>query len=110
MDGLGIMSFINSKLPKQINETLKRNNLDLKDINYFIFHQASKLALDNLIKLLDIPQEKVIYDIAQGNTVSASIPIAFKKTQIKNMLKKNNLILFCGFGVGLSWSTAIYRY
>ena len=110
MDGMGIMSFINSKLPKQINETLKRNNLDLKDINYFIFHQASKLALDNLIKLLDIPQEKVIYDIAQGNTVSASIPIAFKKTQIKNMLKKNNLILFCGFGVGLSWSTAIYRY
>ena len=110
MDGMGIMSFINSKLPNQINETLERNNLKLEDINYFIFHQASKLALDNLLKLLNIPKEKVIYDIADGNTVSASIPIAFKKTQIKNILKKNNLILFCGFGVGLSWSTAIYRY
>ena len=45
-----------------------------------------------------------------GMTVSASIPIALKKTQKKNIIKKNNLILFCGFGVGLSWSTAIYKY
>lgn len=110
MDGMGIMSFINSKLPTQINEILKKNKLKINDINYFIFHQASKLALDNLLKLLDIPKEKVIYDLAEGNTVSASIPIAFKKTQMKNILKNNNLILFCGFGVGLSWSTAIYRY
>ena len=110
MDGMGIMSFINSKLPTQINSILNKNKIKLKDIDYFFFHQASKLAIDNLVKLLDIPKNKVIYDLDHGNTVSASIPIALKKTQKKNILKKNNLILFCGFGVGLSWSTAIYRY
>ena len=110
MDGMGIMSFINSKLPKQINSILKKNKLNLSDIDYFFFHQASKLALDNLVKLLNIPKNKVIYDLEHGNTVSASIPIALKKTQKKNIIKKNNLILFCGFGVGLSWSTALYKY
>ena len=110
MDGMGIMSFINSKLPKQIEQIKKKNALNLNDINYFVFHQASKLALDNLIKLLNIPRNKVIFDLEHGNTVSASIPIALKKTQKKNILKKNNLILFCGFGVGLSWSTALYKY
>ena len=57
--------------------------------------------------MLDIPKNKVIYDLDHGNTVSASIPIALKKLK-KNILKKNNFV--CGFGVGLSWSTAIYRY
>jgi len=110
MDGMGIMSFINSKLPNQIKNILKKNNLKLKDVDHFIFHQASKLALDNLIKLLAIPKNKVIFDLEHGNTVSASIPIAFKKSQISNIIKKNDLILFCGFGVGLSWSTSLYKY
>lgn len=110
MDGMGIMSFINSRLPKQIEKILKTNKFSLEDIDYFIFHQASKLALDTIRKLLNIPIKKMIYDLDCGNSVSASIPIALKKTQNKNILKKNNLILFCGFGVGLSWSTAIYRY
>ena len=110
MDGMSIMSFINSKLPFQINSILKKNKLNIGEIDYFFFHQASKLAIDNLVKLLNIPKNKVIYDLEHGNTVSASIPIALKKTQKKNIIKKNNLILFCGFGVGLSWSTAIYKY
>lgn len=110
MDGMGIMSFINSKLPNQIRKTLKRNNYKLSDVKYFFFHQASKLALDNLVKILEIPKEKVIYDLDDGNTVSASIPIAIKKTQNKKILKKDDLILICGFGVGLSWATALYKY
>ena len=59
---------------------------------------------------MKIPKEKVIMDLEKGNTVSASIPIALKKNQIKKILKKNDLILFSGFGVGLSWSSALYRY
>ena len=110
MDGMGIMSFINSKLPSQIFSLLKKNDYNLNDIDYFFFHQASKLALDNLIKVMKIPKEKVIMDLEKGNTVSASIPIALKKNQIKKIIKKNDLILFSGFGVGLSWSSALYRY
>ena len=66
MDGMGIMSFINSKLPTQINSILNKNKIKLKDIDYFFFHQASKLAIDNLVKLLDIPKNKVIYDLDHG--------------------------------------------
>ena len=110
MDGMGIMSFINSKLPDQIHNLLKKNHYELNDVDYFFFHQASKLALDNLIKIMKIPKEKVIIDLENGNTVSASIPIALKNYQVKKRIKKNDLILFSGFGVGLSWSTALYKY
>jgi 3-oxoacyl-[acyl-carrier-protein] synthase III len=45
-----------------------------------------------------------------GNTVSSTIPIAYKNILKKGILKEDDLIIFCGFGVGLSWGTILYRY
>ncbi|MBC7748535.1 MAG: hypothetical protein H7Z76_08185 [Methylotenera sp.] len=40
-----------------------------------------------------------------GNTSSASIPIIMV-TELKNQLRKGqDKLLFCGFGVGLSWGS-----
>ena len=45
-----------------------------------------------------------------GNTISASIPIALKDASSKNKLKKNNLIIVAGYGVGLSWGSALIKW
>ena len=110
MDGMGIMSFVNSKVPKQINMLLKKNRLSKKKIDFFIFHQASKLAIDSLIRILEIEREKVIFDLEDGNTVSSSIPIALKKAQKMKKIKKGDKIILSGFGVGLSWASALIEY
>ena len=110
MKGMGIVSFVNSRLPDQINLILKKNNLKLSDINLFLFHQASKIALNSLSRILKIPDKKIFYDLENGNTVSASIPILISKVRKRGLIKKNDLAIISGFGVGLSWSTAIYRF
>ncbi len=111
MDGMGIFAFVNSKVPKQINSLLNDNNFSIKDIDLFIFHQASKLAIDSLTKILKIDKNKVFTNIDYvGNTVSASIPIALKDATSGGKIKKGNKILCSGFGVGLSWSTCIIQY
>ena len=108
MDGLGILSFVNSKVPEQINNLLKRNNFKEKDIKYFIFHQASLLVLKSLKKNLSLSSKKVPIKLDDGNFVSASIPAIFNKLLEKNLIKKNDKVIFSGFGVGLSWASAIY--
>ena len=110
MDGMGIMSFVNSKVPDQITNLLKKNKLLKRNIKFFIFHQASKIAIDSLVRILELDKKKVIYDLKDGNTVSASIPIALKKIIENKKLKRGDLILLSGFGVGLSWATALIRY
>ena len=110
MDGMGIMSFVNSKVPDQINNLLKKNKLVKRNIKFFIFHQASKIAIDSLVRILELDKKKVIYDLKDGNTVSASIPIALKKNIENKKLKRGDLILLSGFGVGLSWATVLLRY
>jgi 3-oxoacyl-[acyl-carrier-protein] synthase-3 len=87
------------------------NNLFVKDIKYFIFHQANKYILGEIQKKLQIDDKQMIIDMEDyGNTVSSTIPIAYKNLASKNNLKTGDLVIFSGFGVGLSWGTILYRY
>jgi 3-oxoacyl-[acyl-carrier-protein] synthase-3 len=111
MDGMGILTFVTSKVPAQIQEILKKNNLNINDIDLFIFHQASKLAVDTLSKILNLSPQKVHYNISEiGNVVSASIPISLCEALAQKKIKPGDKILISGFGVGLSWGTAIIQF
>ena len=108
MDGLGLLSFFNNIVPSTVKETLACNGLSIDDVDLFVFHQASQVALDSLRTILGIPMEKMVYDLAQtGNLVSASIPVALRRAFDDGRAKPGQLALLCGFGVGLSWGTAL---
>jgi len=111
MDGMGVLAFVNTKVPPQIRDVLSRNQMTLDDIDLFVFHQASNLALDSLTRLMGIDSAKVFRNLEKiGNTVSASIPIALKQALELGRIQQGNTVLLSGFGVGLSWATAIVKY
>jgi 3-oxoacyl-[acyl-carrier-protein] synthase-3 len=111
MDGREIFKFSMFVVPKSIDEILEKNNLKKEDIKYFVMHQANKYMLTELRKRLKLTDEQMIIDMQNyGNTVSSTIPIALKNLFDKGTLKKGDLILLTGFGVGLSWSNVLYRY
>ena len=100
MNGTSILNFTIKTLPKFINSFFLKNKIDKKDVDGFIFHQASKYILDFLQKKCDIPNEKMFNNIDKvGNTVSSSIPLILSE----HLQSKKKLILV-GFGVGLSAS------
>jgi 3-oxoacyl-[acyl-carrier-protein] synthase III len=111
MDGLGVWSFINSVVPKQIRRHLEKNKLTLDAVDLFIFHQASQMTLDSLIKALGIDQQKVYFKLRDvGNTVSASIPICLGDAIREGRVRRGQRILLCGFGVGFSYATTSFEY
>lgn len=111
MDGREIFKFSITIVPQSVNEILLRNNLSIKDIKYFVFHQANKYMLIEIQKKLNIEDSQMVIDMEDyGNTVSSTIPIAYKNLCSKNKLSQDDLIIFSGFGVGLSWGTILYRY
>lgn len=111
MNGFSVWQFISKNVSEQINKLLAKNNLIVNDIDLFVFHQASKLTLDSLVKILKIDENKVFVNLKDiGNTVSSSIPIALKDAEESGKLKRGDLILLSGFGVGLSWGSIIMKY
>jgi len=110
MDGMGVLSFVNSKVPGQIHRLLARNQLEVADIELFIFHQASKMALDSLSRALKIPASKVFRNMEEiGNTVSASIPMSLAEARASQRIPAGSKVVLCGFGVGLSWASALVQ-
>jgi 3-oxoacyl-[acyl-carrier-protein] synthase-3 len=110
MHGLGLVDFMKERVPPQVEDVLSRNKLGIGDVQLFIFHQASKIALELLGETLKIPAEKVFSNICHlGNTVSASIAIAIHDAMASGQIKPGDQVLLCGFGVGMSYGTALLR-
>ena len=107
MNGPKIVEFALNRVPKQINELLKLKKKKITDINFAIFHQANKFLVENLGRKIGLNKKKILFSIEKyGNTNSASIPLTIFNHSKKI---KNNYILISGFGVGLTWSSAIIR-
>ncbi len=110
MNGLHVLNFVNSKVTVQIKEILSKNSLTNSSVDMFLFHQASKLALDSLANYFKIPPDKTFSNLEKiGNTVSSSIPILIKDYFDQNQLKSGSNILISGFGVGFSWGSLLAK-
>ncbi len=108
MNGSEIFYFVGKEIPKVIEKTLEKNKLQKKDIDYYLFHQANEYMIDFLAKKMKLNKNQYYNDIEDiGNTVSSTIPIAYKRCLEKKLIKKGDKIVLCGFGVGYSWGCVI---
>ena len=111
MNGAKVLTFAMNVVPDNVNSLLKKIKKNKNKIDKFIFHQASKYILDNINRILAIKKEKTFENYSNvGYTISASIPIALKDASNKKKIKKNNLIILAGYGVGLSWGSTLIKW
>jgi len=108
MEGQAVFKFAVKKVPEVIKETLQKNQLDIKEIDWFVLHQANKRIIDSIAKRLQVPIEKIPTNVEEyGNTSSASIPLLLDELNRKGKLQKGQKIMLAGFGAGLSWGATI---
>lgn len=109
MNGREVFKFAISVVPDSCAKILDRRYLRVDQIKYCVFHQANAYMLGEIKKKMGLTDEQMVIDMDKyGNTVSSTIPIAFKNLLDGKKLAPGDNVLFCGFGVGLSWSTALY--
>jgi 3-oxoacyl-[acyl-carrier-protein] synthase-3 len=105
MNGPEVFNFTSSVIPGFVRDLLAQNDLNIENIDQYIFHQANAFMLNFMRKRLKISEDKFFIDLADGgNTVSNTIPIALKQYSFRLNPLKEQKILLVGFGVGLSWS------
>jgi len=106
LDGMNVFSFGITKAPESVKKLADKYEINLEDVNYFLFHQANKYLNEKIRKKLNIPIEKVPYSLKNfGNTSSATIPLTMVSEIAKDLTTKKLDLIACGFGVGLSWGT-----
>jgi 3-oxoacyl-[acyl-carrier-protein] synthase-3 len=107
MNGADVFNFVIREVPKDFNRLIEYSETDISSIDYFIFHQANSYINGFLAKKLRLPEDKVPSTIEKfGNTSSVSIPLTIV-SELKDQLRTHKRLLLSGFGVGLTWGTAI---
>lgn len=111
MDGEAIFSFSLREVPQLVEQILDKNRCTMEDIDLFIFHQASSIILKSLKRKLRIPDNRFFSNLAEvGNTVSASIPVAYTEAVKQGKITKGMKVLIAGFGIGYSWSGTVIQH
>jgi len=90
---------------------LKQADVAAEDIALFVPHQANIRIIDAMGQRLGIdPARYAICLDHTGNTSSASCGIALAEAADAGRLKDGDLLLFSGFGAGMTWASAVVRW
>ena len=111
MNGQEVYKFAVREVPLIIENLLKQTKCKSSEIDWLLLHQANQRILDAVGDRLNISKDKVLSNLANyGNTSAATIPLMLDESIRNKKVKQNDLIVTSGFGAGLSWGAALFRW
>jgi len=89
----------------------ERAELELEDIDLFVYHQANTRILAAVGERLALDPGRVIDCIDRyGNTSSATVPIALVEAEAEGRLEPGANVLLAAFGAGLTWGAGVVEW
>jgi 3-oxoacyl-[acyl-carrier-protein] synthase III len=111
MQGNEVFKIAVNTLGKIVDDTLAANGLHKGDIDWLVPHQANIRIITATAKKLKLPMERVVVTIeTQGNTSSASVPLALNEAIRDGRIQRGQILLAEAFGGGFAWGSALIRY
>jgi 3-oxoacyl-[acyl-carrier-protein] synthase-3 len=111
MDGRAVFKWAVRILADSSTAVLSMANVAVREIRWFIPHQANVRIIHSASDVLGFPREVVYKNLERyGNTSGGSIPIALDELVEDGRVERGDLLLTSGFGAGLNWGTALWRW
>ena len=97
--------------PMVVDKLLKKSNLDIQEIDHFLFTQINKSVILKVMDELDLPYEKTTCVMDRyGYTGSACVPMAFHVALQEGKIKRGDKIMFVASGAGLVVGSNVFIY
>lgn len=108
-EGRTVFKYAVSNMADVAAKMLTRNNLEEKDIQWLVAHQANKRIIEATANRVGVSPEKVMMNIHKyGNTTSATLPLLL--ADYEHQLKKGDNLIFAAFGGGFTWGAAYLKW
>jgi 3-oxoacyl-[acyl-carrier-protein] synthase-3 len=108
MDGAGIFNFTIKRVPPLVHDTLAFAGLTVPDIDAYLFHQSNRFIMKHLMKKCGLPDDRVPFTIEDtGNCGGPSVAVTLTRSLGEGARSRPLRLMLLGYGVGLSWSSAV---
>lgn len=110
MDGKEVFKYAINSLAQAAEEAMEIAGVKIGEIDWLLPHQANIRIIEGVGKKLELPEEKVVVNLADhGNTSAASIPLALSEKMAAGVIKKGDLVVLTAMGAGFTWGGAVVR-
>lgn len=111
MDGRNVFKWAVRALSETVELVLAKSGYSPSDVKLFLLHQANIRILQSAADSLGVPHSKLWCNLDRyGNTSAGSIPLALDEAYREGKLRRGDLVVFSGFGAGLTWGTGVFRW
>jgi len=108
MDGREVYKFATRQVPLCMEEALKKANLSVADVDFFVLHQANLRILEAISKRIGAEMKLFPYNVNRvGNMSSAAIPVLLDELNQKGVLLEGMKLVLSGFGAGLTYGACV---
>jgi len=99
------------ELSNVVEETLLANNLDKKDLDWLVPHQANLRLITATAKKLEMDMSQVVVTLDKyANNSAATVPVALDEAVRDGRIQRGQLLLLEAFGGGWTWGSALVRF
>lgn len=110
-EGKVLYEYVVKNIPEGVISLLKKAELSLCDIDWFIPHSANLRMIESICKRLDYPMDKtLVSNEFYGNTSSATIPLAIWMALEESKIKAGDKLALYGFGSGLTHGGVVIEW
>ena len=111
MNGREIFKVAVRTLSSFAMKALKKNQMTVDMLDWFLPHQANFRIIEAVAKRLNLPMEKVLVNVDRyGNTSSATVPSMLDEAVRDGRIQKGQTVLLDAFGAGLTYGAVLLRW
>ncbi|MGQ0633406.1 MAG: beta-ketoacyl-ACP synthase III [Planctomycetaceae bacterium] len=111
MDGRNVFKWAVDLVADTIDLVLGKTGMSPQDVSLYVLHQANLRIINKVAERLGLPPDKLFNNLDRyGNTSAGSIPIALDEAYQLGKIHRGDTLLLSGFGAGLTWGTALFRW
>lgn len=111
MSGNEVFKVAVTELAHLVDETLAACQLDRRDLDWLVPHQANLRIINATAKKLGLSMDNVVVTLDRhGNTSAASVPGALDEAVRDGRIRVGQLVLLEAFGGGFTWGSALVRF
>ena len=111
MDGRPVFRWAVRIVADSIVDVLNHASVPPDELDLFALHQANSRIIDAVVDDLGVDPKKVFINLDRyGNTSAASIPLVLDEAHAQGRINSGDKVMMSGFGAGLTWGTALFRW
>lgn len=111
MNGIATWKQAITHLPRVMRDACEKIEVTVKDVDFFIFHQANLRLIEYLVRKMGVGLERTYTNVQEiGNAGSASLAIALSEAVGLGLIKPDDRLMLAGVGAGFNFAASLWRW